>query len=148
MTIATHPLERPALPARERTLLTWLFLVAALWNFAGAIPGFFDTSGMFAREFGRALVDPVMVVVYRGAWGTALLYGFGFLMAARDPLRHTGVVLMGGLGKAFFALHLLYMFAKGWTSAFAVVVIGGDALFVAAFVAYFVRVRRHGLAWV
>ena len=148
MTIANRSMDGPSLTARERTMLTRLFLVAALWNFAGAIPGFFDTSGMFAREFGRALVDPVMVIVYRGAWGTALLYGFGFLMAARDPLRHTGVVLMGGLGKAFFALHLLYMFAKGWTSAFAVVVIGGDALFVAAFVAYFLRVRRRGVAWI
>ena len=70
--------------------------------------------------------------------------GFGFLMVARDPVRHTGVVLMGGVGKAVFALHLLYMDLKGWTSDFALVVIGGDVVFVAMFVAYFIRVRRHG----
>ncbi|MEM6412524.1 MAG: hypothetical protein AAF683_13420, partial [Pseudomonadota bacterium] len=52
-----------------------LFIVSAVWNFAGAIPGLMDTSGMFEREFGRALTDPVMVAVYRGAWGTAFLYG-------------------------------------------------------------------------
>lgn len=147
MNTAASALDTATLPATDRARLSWLFVIAAIWNFAGALPGFFDTAHMFAREFGRPLVDPVMLVVYRGAWGTALLYGFGFLMAARNPLRHTGVVLMGGLGKAFFALHLLYMYWQGWTSAFAVVVIGGDVLFVAAFVAYFMRVRRHGLSW-
>lgn len=122
-----------------------LFLIAALWNFAGALPGFFDSAGMYAREFGRELLDPVMVAVYRGAWGTALLYGFGFWMVARDPERHSGVVLMGGVGKALFALNLLYMFLQGWTSRFAIVVILGDVVFVALFVLYFSRLRRRGL---
>ncbi|MCB0995509.1 MAG: hypothetical protein KDB21_10485 [Acidimicrobiales bacterium] len=129
---------------RERTRYAALFVVAAVWNLAGALPGFLDSDGMFAREFGRDLADPVMEIVYRGAWGTALLYGLGFLMVARDPVRHTGVVLMGGLGKAFFALHLLYMYLQGWTSQFALVVIAGDAVFVGCFVAYFRCVRRHG----
>lgn len=131
------------LSPRERKRYALLFVIAALWNFAGALPGFFDTAGMFAREFGRELADPVMVIVYRGAWGTALLYGFGFLMVARNPVRHTGIVLMGGLGKAFFALHLLFMYLRGWTSNFALVVIAGDVVFVAMFVAYFLNLRRH-----
>lgn len=139
--LSTHDL-----PERQRPRYALLFVIAAVWNFAGALPGFFDSAGMFAREFGRELDDPVLVVVYRGAWGTALLYGFGFLMAARNPARHTGVVLMGGVGKAFFALHLTYMYWQGWTSDFALVVIAGDAVFVAAFIAYFVDLRRHGHA--
>ena len=99
---------------------------------------------MFEREFGRALTDPVMVAVYRGAWGTAFLYGFGFLMAVRDPVRHAGIVLMGGAGKALFALNLYFMFQAGWTSSFAIVVIGGDILFVLLFAAYFVQLKRAG----
>ena len=110
---------------RQRPRFALLFVIAALWNFAGALPGFLDSAGMFSREFGRELTDPVLLIVYRGAWGTALLYGFGFLMVARNPVRHTGVVLMGGLGKAFFALHLLYMYLEGWTSELALVVIAG-----------------------
>lgn len=130
--------------AREVRLLRSLFIVAAIWNFAGALPGLFDTAGMFAREFGRDLTDPVLVAIYRGAWGTAMLYGFGFLMVAWHPTRHTGVVLMGGLGKTLFALNLAYMYLNGWTSAFSTVVIGGDALFVTLFMVYFARVRRLG----
>ncbi|MCP5032469.1 MAG: hypothetical protein GY939_11735 [Actinomycetia bacterium] len=129
---------------REWTRFKQLFLVAALWNFAGAVPGFFDSAGSFSREFDRELSDPVMIAVYRGAWGTALLYGFGFLMVAWNPVRHSGVVLMGGIGKAFFAINLLYMYSNGWTSSFALVVIGGDIVFVILFVAYFLRIRQLG----
>lgn len=131
---------------RELTFFRVFFVIAALWNFAGAIPAVIDSAGMFAREFGRALTDPVMVAVYRGAWVTSLLYGFGFLMVAFNPQRHTGIVAMGGLGKALFALNLLHMHLNGWTSDFAIVVIAGDVLFVAIFLVYFVRLRRHGVA--
>lgn len=135
-----------ALPAREARFFRVCFLVAALWNLVGAVPGVLDPAGMFAREFGRALVDPVQVAIYRGAWGTALLYGFGFLLVARDPVRHSGVVAMGGLGKALFALNLAFMYLSGWTSWFAIVVIVGDIVFVAVFAGYFICLRRSGIA--
>lgn len=140
-------LDTEQMAGRELLLFRSLFVIAAVWNFAGALPGLIDSAGMFAREFGRDLTDPVMVAVYRGAWGTAFLYGFGFLMVAWNPVRHTGVVLMGGLGKALFALNLAVMHLNGWTADFAVVVIAGDIVFCVLFVVYFVRVRRlgHGL---
>ncbi len=60
-------------------------------------------------------------------------------------MRHTGVVAMGGLGKLLFALNLLVMYRAGWTSDFALVVIAGDAVFVAVFALYFVRLKRLGV---
>ncbi|MFM2399009.1 MAG: hypothetical protein RL341_1166 [Pseudomonadota bacterium] len=141
----TAAMTSPVLPPREVRLFRAWFLIAAIWNFAGGLPGVFDPAGMFAHEFGYALADPVQVAVYRGAWGTALLYGFGFLAVARDPARHSGVVAMGGLGKALFALNLTYMYLNGWTSGFAILVILGDIVFTAAFVVYFLRLRRSGI---
>jgi len=129
---------------RELSFFRILFFVSALWNFAGAFPGVFDSAGMYEREFGKVLADPVMIAVYRGAWATAFLYGLGFLMVAYNPIRHTGVVMMGGLGKALFALNLLIMYINGWTSSFAIVVIVGDAIFVLLFVLYFWRLKHHG----
>lgn len=129
---------------RELKLFRLLFVVSTLWNFAGAFPGLTDTAGMFEREFGRALTDPVMIAVYRGAWGTAFIYGFGFLMVAYNPYRHTGIVLMGGIGKLLFALNLLGMYLSGWTSNFAVLVIVGDLFFIIFFVYYFLRLRQLG----
>lgn len=137
--------ESKQLPLGDIKIFRILFVISALWNFAGALPGLFDSSAMFSREFGRLLTDPVLISVYRGAWGTAFLYGFGFLIAAYNPQRHTGIVMMGGLGKALFALNLLYMYLQGWTSAFAIVVILGDVLFVAAFIYYFFRLMRFGV---
>ncbi|MBT9444137.1 MAG: hypothetical protein IV086_00405 [Hyphomonadaceae bacterium] len=136
--------DDPRMAGSELIFFRVFFVIAALWNFAGAAPGLIDSAGMFAREFGRPLTDPVMVAVYRGAWGTALLYGFGFLMVAYNPLRHSGIVAMGGAGKALFALNLFHMRQNGWTSDFAIVVIAGDVLFVAIFLAYFFRLKRLG----
>ncbi len=133
-----------SLEPRTLLLLRILFIVSAIWNFAGAVPGLADAAGMFEREFGRELTDPVMVAVYRGAWGTAFLYGFGFLMAAANPVKHTGIVLMGGTGKALFALNLLFMHLNGWASPFAIVVIVGDIVFIALFILYFVQLKRSG----
>ncbi len=139
----------PQLPPRALKAFRILFLISALWNFAGSIPGLTNPSGMFAQEFGHALTDPVLVAVYRGAWGTAFIYGFGFLLAARDPVRNTGIVLMGGVGKALFALNLLIMYMNGWTSSFAILVIAGDTVFVLLFTHYFVMLRRsgHNVLW-
>jgi hypothetical protein len=134
------------LPPVDLKIFRWLFLISAIWNFAGAIPGLFDSNRMFLEEFGRELTDPVLVSVYRGAWGTAFLYGFGFLAAAWNPARHSGIVLMGGLGKALFALNLLNMYLQGWTSSFAILVIAGDVVFVGAFAYYFLRLRQSGIA--
>ena len=137
--------ERTNFPNRKtRRYLAVLFIVAALWNFAGSVPGLFDPGQMFTREFGRPLTDPVLLAVYRGAWGTAFIYGFGFLLVALNPVRHVAVVLMGGTGKALFALNLFFMWQAGWTSSFAVVVILGDVVFVALFVAYLITMKRSG----
>ncbi len=65
-------------------------------------------------------------------------------MVASNPIRHTGIVFMGGIGKALFALNLLYMLQNGWTSDFAILVVIGDAFFVAAFVMYFARLKKLG----
>jgi hypothetical protein len=132
------------LSPRELRAMRILFLIAAAWNLAGSIPGLADPGGMFAREFGRELTDPVMVAVYRGAWGTSFLYAAGFLLVARNPVRHVGIVLMGGLGKALFTLNLAWMYFNGWTSAFSLVVIFGDIVFVALFIAYLARLKRAG----
>lgn len=134
------------MPPKTLRWLRTLFLISAAWNFAGAVPGVSDPAGMFVREFGRDLGDPIMIAIYRGAWGTALLYGFGFLLVAKDPARHAGIVLMGGAGKALFAANLLYMYLQGWTSDFALVVIIGDVVFILLFALYFAQLKKRGVA--
>ena len=79
-----------------------VFVMAALWNLAGGIPGYFDSANMFHRLFDKELTDPLMTAIYKGSWGTTFLYFFGYLLVAYNPVRHTGVVILGTIGKVFF----------------------------------------------
>jgi hypothetical protein len=124
-----------------------VFVMAALWNLAGGIPGYFDSANMFHRLFDRELTDPLMMAIYKGSWGTTFLYFFGYLLVAYNPARHTGIVILGVLGKVFFAAGLLKAYLAGMTTSFALVVISGDFIFTALFIAYLFSMsrRREGL---
>ncbi len=122
-----------------------LFVAAALWNFAGAIPGYFDSAGAFTRMFGGSLDQPTMLAIYRGGWAAALVFAIGYLIVALRPTRHTGIVLIGILGKLLFATDYFTMYQAGLTTSLALIIVAGDLVFTALFVLFLVRVKRLGL---
>ncbi len=119
-----------------------LFIIAAEWNLAGAILGFFNTAFTFELIFEQELSDPLMFAVYQGAWGTTLTYFIGYLIVARDPFRHFGVVLTGGIGKLGFIVTLLKLYTAGIAGAVVFVIVIGDALFLVAFAYYFFKLFK------
>jgi len=119
-----------------------LFVLAAMWNLAGGILGYFNTAYSFELLFGRALADPLYFAIYRGACGTTLIYFVGYLVVAFDPQRHAGVVLVGGIGKVGYAHQLTKFYSAGLAGANALVVIVGDLMFSLAFLAYGLWVSR------
>ena len=129
----------------ELLLTRLLFTAAALWNFAGAIPGYFDSAGAYTRMFGGTLDHPTMLAIYKGGWGAALVFGIGYLIVALRPTRHTGIVFIGVVGKLLFAADYLIMYQAGLTTSLALAVIAGDLVFTALFVLFLVRVKRLGL---
>jgi hypothetical protein len=131
------------MPGKELTFFRIVFIIAALWNLAGGIPGYFDTAHMFRQLFGGELTDPLMMAIYKGSWGTTFLYFFGYLLVAYNPARHTGVVMLGTIGKVFFAGGLVKAYLAGMTTSFALVVIGGDFIFTALFAAYLIKMARR-----
>jgi hypothetical protein len=120
-----------------------VFVMAALWNLAGGIPGYFDSANMFHRLFDKELTDPLMTAIYKGSWGTTFLYFFGYLLVAYNPVRHTGIVILGTIGKMFFAAGLLKAYLSGMTTSFALVVLAGDFIFTALFIAYLISMARR-----
>ncbi|MEC7525415.1 MAG: hypothetical protein VYE22_36365 [Myxococcota bacterium] len=132
-------IRRPHLAPRELSLFRALFVTAALWNLAGGIIGYLNPALAFELLFDRALTDPLYTAIYRGACGTTLVYFIGYLVVAYDPVKHTGIVLVGGIGKIGFALNLLQLHLAGIANASAYVVIVGDAFFFALFLYYFAR---------
>ena len=132
---------------RERHVFRCIFVVAALWNLAGGIPGYFDSTRVFSELFGRELSDPLLISIYRGAWGTTFLYFVGYLIVARNPERHTGIVLLGTIGKLFFAANLLNLYTQDLATSSVLVVVVGDSVLSALFVLYLLRMHssREGI---
>jgi hypothetical protein len=124
---------------KEFPFFTTLFILAALWNLIGAGFGYFNTEYTFQGLFGRELNDPLFYEIYKGAWGTTLMFFIGYLIVAYDPIKHTGVALIGGIGKLSFAIAELQLYLSGFAHAKILIIIVGDFIFCAFFVYYFIK---------
>lgn len=127
---------------KELSFFRLLFVAAALWNLAGGVLGYFNPEYAFRLLFDRALTDPLYHDIYRGACGTTLVYFIGYFVVAYNPVRHAGIVLVGGIGKVGFAIQLLKFYFAGMANASAFVVIIGDFAFTLSFVYFFFRLLR------
>ncbi len=127
---------------KEITFFRSLFIVSAIWNLIGAIFGYFNTAFTFNGFFNRELTDPLFYAIYQGAWGTTLVYFIGYLIVAKNPLKHTGIVIVGGIGKIGFAISLLKFYLAGLAGPVVFVVIAGDFVFSLLFLYYFISLYR------
>ncbi|MFY0686018.1 MAG: hypothetical protein JXQ90_02575 [Cyclobacteriaceae bacterium] len=127
---------------QEITFFRILFIVSAVWNLIGAIFGYFNTAYTFNGFFDRELTDPLYFAIYQGAWGTTLVYFIGYSIVAYNPVRHTGIVIVGGIGKVGFAITLLKFYLSGIAGPIVFVVIIGDLIFGVLFLYYFYRLFR------
>ena len=131
--------------SEQENLKKWriFFIVASVWNLLGSIPGMLDASGTFEILFSRELTDPLIISIYRGAWGSTFLYFIGYLFVAKNPVKHTGIVIIGGIGKLYFAINLFALYLNGFTSSLVFVVIIGDLSFTSLFVVFLVTVIKN-----
>lgn len=127
---------------KEITIFRAIFIFSALWNLIGAIFGYFNTTYTFQGFFDRELTDPLYYSIYQGAWGTTLVYFIGYSLVAYNPLKHTGIVIVGGIGKVGFAISLLKFYLSDLAGPIVFIVIIGDFIFVLFFLYYFVRLYQ------
>ena len=133
-----------AMSNSEIRFFSAMFIAAALWNLCGGVLGYFNPAHAFQVLFDRTADDPILLTVFKGATGTTLTYFFGYLIVAFNPLRHTGIVIVGGIGKIGFAIQMLKFYTAGLANANALVVVVGDMVFFALFVYYFYRLHKTG----
>lgn len=119
---------------------TGLFIVASLWNLLGAGFGYFNTECTFQGLFDRELNDPLFYEIYKGAWGTTLMFFIGYLLVAYDPVKHIGVALIGGIGKVAFAIAELQLYLTGLANSLILIIVIGDFIFCGLFLYYFVKI--------
>lgn len=121
---------------------TNLFLFASLWNLAGAVFGYFNTSFTFEIIFNRELTDPLLFAVYKGAWGTTLVYFIGYLLVSYNPAKHYGIVVTGGIGKLGFIISLLQLYFAGIAGPIIFVIVIGDGIFLILFAYYLFQLYK------
>ncbi|GAA0893964.1 hypothetical protein GCM10009122_36440 [Fulvivirga kasyanovii] len=129
---------------KEITFFRTLFIISAIWNLIGAIFGYFNTAYTFQGFFNRELSDTLYYAIYQGAWGTTLVYFIGYSIVAYNPLRHTGIVIVGGIGKIGFAISLLKLYLSDIAGPVVFIVIIGDFIFALLFLYYFFRLFKTG----
>jgi hypothetical protein len=142
-----HPAQSQELEAQTRATIeparAWVphgwglvFLAAGLWTMLGAIPGLVDPEAAYQR-FHAGPVTQDVLLLFRGSSGQTFLFAVGYLVAAFAPRRHALVVALGGVGKAMYAVRLLFETAAGHAGPLALVAAIGDLAFVGAFIAFF-----------
>ena len=124
---------------KKYPLFTVLFILAALWNLIGAGFGYFNTDYTFQGLFDRELNDPLFYEIYKGAWGTTLMFFIGYVLVAYDPVKHVGIALIGGIGKLSFAIAELQLYFAGYANSKILIIVFGDFVFCALFVYYFAK---------
>lgn len=127
--------------SRRLNFLKAIFLMAALWNLTGAGFGYFNTAYTFQHFFNKELADPLFYEIYRGAWGTTLVYFFGYLIVAYNPIKHTGIVIVGGIGKLGYVASLLRLYMAGVADPVVFIVVVGDSIFLLFFIYYFLQLH-------
>jgi hypothetical protein len=127
---------------KSMNLIKIIFLAASLWNLIGAMFGYFNTAFTFHHFFARELADPLIYAIYKGAWGTTFVYFFGYLVVAYNPLKHPGIVVVGGIGKIGFVIQLLQLYISGLANSVVLVVVIGDFIFLILFLYYFLQLYR------
>lgn len=80
------------------------------------------------------------------AWSPTLVYIFGYLIVAYNPSKHSGIVIVGGIGKLGFAIKLLQLYQSNLAHPIVFIVILGDFLFSLLFFYYFYSLYRAKLS--
>lgn len=125
----------------EYPFFSSLFILAATWNLIGAGFGYFNTEYTFMGLFERELTDPLFYEIYKGAWGTTLMFFIGYLLVAYNPVKHSGVALIGGIGKLAFAIAELQLYLDGLANSIILIIVVGDFIFSALFIYYFIKLN-------
>lgn len=117
------------------------FLLAAFWNFAGAIPGIFFPAWSMKFFYAAVPSDDYHALLGTSLfWGSVFVFGIGYLIVAGDPEKNSGILVMGVMGKLILALvwcHT-YFFCRNYSTIVVLGAATGDLIFAIYFYYYLV----------
>jgi len=109
------------------------FLIAGIYTSFGVISGIFNPEQGLLDFTGQIIEDWNTLYFFRSLWITVFVFGIGFLIVALNPAKHIGIVIMGLLGKLFFASNVLFQYSNEKVSQMAMTAAFIDLIFVLLF---------------
>ena len=121
---------------------TWMFVAAALFNFAFGLPMWLAPEWSYALAY-RPAAD-AMASRFLSDFGFAVvLIGVGYYLVSRDLTQNRGLVWLGVAAKLFDVATLTSRFAAGLAAPLVLVPAAVDGLFAVAFALFLYRTRAE-----
>jgi len=109
------------------------FVIAGLYTAGGVLPGILNPEQGLLDFTNKIIEDWNTLYFFRSLWITVLVFGIGFFIVALNPAKHIGIVIMGLLGKLFFASNVLFQYSNEKVSQMAMTAATIDLIFVLLF---------------
>lgn len=119
------------------------FLIAGIYTSIGVVPGIFNPANGLLDFTNQSIEDWNTIYFFRSLWITVFVFGIGFLIVALNPAKHIGIVIMGLLGKLFFASNLLFQYSNEKVSQMAMTAASIDLIFVLLFGIFIFKYYSH-----
>lgn len=110
-----------------------IFLIAGLYTTGGVLPGIYNPEHGLLDFTSQIIEDWNTLYFFRSLWITVLVFGIGFFIVTLNPAKHVGIVIMGLLGKLFFASNVLFQYSHDKVSQMAMTAAFLDLVFVLLF---------------
>jgi hypothetical protein len=102
-----------ATPAPAPQWMSVVLFIAGVYNIAwGTWIGLFPADS-FYQFWNRTAEEPLCYRLWQGAGMVVGVYGIGYIITARDPVRYWPVVFLGLLMKVFGPIGMLYGVSRG-----------------------------------
>ena len=120
------------------------FAVSALWNFFGSIPAIVFPKLNMLLFYGERTEDYYALFFNRGLWVVVFIFGIGYLLVSVNPMRFTGIIIMGIIGKVTVIGTWFYMYSIERATGLAIFGATGDSLFTLLFILFLIRGPASG----
>ncbi len=118
-----------------------LFIPAGLWNLSIGFTGLFFHNFAMGLFFGPAAVtgDFLALLMTRVVMLAIIIFGIGYLMAAHDPEKNHGIIILGLLSKfILFAIYTWY-FVLDMATILAFLTVLGDLFWGLLFIWFLLK---------
>ena len=121
---------------------SYAFYLVAVLNILGTLPGILNPASGYLEFTGIESSDYYDLFFFRSLWIIVLLFGVGYFIVARNPEKNHAMLLVGGIGKLIFAIHVILAFLDDKVTGMALTAGIADLVWVAVFVVFLFKFGR------